>query len=100
MSSSKVQKLVRKTRQSKERNDEFYIISITLDAEQPTEFHTKETLIGEQRNNFRTWLYDDFPELRQPVDSPHVSREWDHPIERAGPMKRRRASFFYMVVSP
>jgi hypothetical protein len=33
---------------------------------------------------------DDFPELLQPVNSPHVSRQWDHPIETIGPMKRQR----------
>jgi hypothetical protein len=32
-------------------------------------------------------LYDDFPEVLQPVNSPHVSRQWDHPIETIGPMK-------------
>jgi hypothetical protein len=24
------------------------------------------------------------------VDSPHVSQQWDHPIEKTGPMKRQR----------
>jgi hypothetical protein len=35
-------------------------------------------------------LYDDFPELLHPVNSPLVSRQWDHPIETTGPMKRHR----------
>jgi hypothetical protein len=26
----------------------------------------------------------------QPVDSPLVSRQWDHPIETTGPMRRQR----------
>jgi hypothetical protein len=26
----------------------------------------------------------------QPTDSPLVSRQWDHPIETNGPMKRHR----------
>jgi hypothetical protein len=40
MLSTKVQKLVRKTRRSKGRNAEFYGIGITLAADQPTAFHT------------------------------------------------------------
>jgi hypothetical protein len=40
MSSTKVQKLMRKTRRSKGRNAEFYVIDLTLAADQPTEFHT------------------------------------------------------------
>jgi hypothetical protein len=35
-------------------------------------------------------LYSDFPELLQHVDSPHVSRQWDHAIETTGPMRRQR----------
>jgi hypothetical protein len=35
-------------------------------------------------------IYDDFPELLQPVDSPHVSRQWDHSVESIGPMERQR----------
>jgi hypothetical protein len=40
---------------------------------QPT-FNFGEELIAEQHDNFRSLLYDDFPELLQHVDSPHVSR--------------------------
>jgi hypothetical protein len=86
MSSTKVQKLMRKARRSRGRNAEFYIIELTPAADRPTDFHTGEELTGEQRDNFRSLLYDDFPELLQPVDSPHVSRQWDHPIETIGPM--------------
>jgi hypothetical protein len=90
MSSTKVQKLLRKTRRSRERNAEFYMIELTPSADQPTEFNIGEELTADQRDNFRSLLYDDFPELVQPVDSPHVSRQWDHPIEAIGPMKRQR----------
>jgi hypothetical protein len=90
MSSNKIHKLMRKTRRSKRRDAEFYEIHISASAEHPAEFHTGEGLSAEQRENFRLLLYDDFPELLQPVDSPHVSRQWDHPIDIIGPMKRQR----------
>jgi hypothetical protein len=81
---------MRKTRRSRGRNAEFYVIELTQAAYQPTDFHIEEKLNAEQRNNFRSLLYDNFPELLQPVDSPHVSRQWDHPIETTGPMRRQR----------
>jgi hypothetical protein len=90
MSSTKVQKLMRKTRRSKGRNAEFYVIELTSTAEQPTDFHTSEELTAEQRDNFRSLLFDNFPELLQLVASPHVSRQWDHPIDTSGPMRRQR----------
>jgi hypothetical protein len=90
MSSSKVQKLMRKTRRSRGRNAEFYVIELTPSADQPTDFHTGEELAVEQRDNFRSLLYTDFPELLQPADSPLVSRQWDHAIETSGPMRRQR----------
>jgi hypothetical protein len=68
MSSTKVQKLMRKTRRSTGRHAEFYVIELTSAAEQPTDFHTGEELTTEQRDNFRSLLYDDFPELLQPVN--------------------------------
>jgi hypothetical protein len=40
MSSTKVQKLMRKTRRSRGRHAEFYVIELTSTAEQPTDFHT------------------------------------------------------------
>jgi hypothetical protein len=90
MSSTKVQKLLRKTRRSRGRNAEFYIIDVTPAADQPTEFHTGEELTTKHRENFQSLLDDDFPELLHPMDSPPVSRLWDHPIETIGPMKRQR----------
>jgi hypothetical protein len=90
LSSTKVQKLVRKTRRSRGRPAEFYVIELTSAVEQPTDFHTGEELTPEQRDNFRSLLFNDFPELLQPVDSPLVSRQWDHPIETTGPMRRQR----------
>jgi hypothetical protein len=74
MSSTKVQKLMRKTRRSRGRNAEFYVIELTPAADNSTDFHLGEELTPKQRDNFRSLLYDDFPELLQPVDSPHVSR--------------------------
>jgi hypothetical protein len=80
---------MRKTRRSRGRHAEFYVIELTSVAVQPIDFHTGEELTAEQRDNFRPLLYDDFPELLQPVDSPHVSRQWDHPIETTRPMRRQ-----------
>jgi hypothetical protein len=90
MSSTKAQKLMRKTRRRIGRNAKFYVIELTPAADQPTDFHNGEELTAEQRDNFRSLLYDDFPELLQPVNFPHVSRQWDHPIETTGPMRRQR----------
>jgi hypothetical protein len=81
---------MRKTRLNRGRHAEFYVIELTSVTEQPTDFHTGEELTAEQHDNFRSLLYDDFPELLQPVDSPHVSRQWDHLIETTGPMRRKR----------
>jgi hypothetical protein len=44
MSSTKVQKLMRKTRRSMGRNAEFYVIELTPAVDQPTDFHTGEEL--------------------------------------------------------
>jgi hypothetical protein len=90
MLSTKVQKLMRKTRRSRGRYAEFYVIDLIPAADQSTDFHIGEELTAEQRDNFRSLLYNDFPELLQHVDSPPVSRQWDHPIETTGPMKRQR----------
>jgi hypothetical protein len=90
MSSTKVQKLMRKTRRSRGRNVEFYVIELTPTTTPSTEFHTGEELTAAQREKFRSLLYDDFPELQQPVNAPYVSRQWDHLIETTGPMKRQR----------
>jgi hypothetical protein len=90
LSSTKVQKLMRKTRRNRGRKAEFYVIELTPVADQPTEFYIGEELTPDSRENFRSLLYDDFPELLQPVDSPHVSRQWDPPIDTIGPMKRQR----------
>jgi hypothetical protein len=81
---------MRKTRRNRGRHADFYVIELTSTTEQPTDFHTCEELIAEQRDNFRTLLFDDFPELLHPVDSPHVSRQWDHPIDITSPMRRQR----------
>jgi hypothetical protein len=96
MLSTKVQKIMRKTRRSRGRNAEFYVIELTPAADQSTDFHIGEELTAEQRDNFRSLLYDDFPELLQHVDSPHLSRHWDHPIEATGPMRRQRLN----ILSP
>jgi hypothetical protein len=58
--------------------------------EQPAEFHHGDELFAGQRESFRSLLYDDFPKLLQRVDSPHVSRQWDHSIDTTGMMKRQR----------
>jgi hypothetical protein len=90
MSSTKVPKLMRKMRRSRGRIAEFYVIELTPSADQPTDFHTGEELTADQRDSFRSLLYDDFPELLQLVNSPHITRQWDHTIEITGPMRRQR----------
>jgi hypothetical protein len=90
MSSTQVQKLMRKTRRNMGRTIEFYMLHVTPATNQPTEFHTREELTANQREDFRSLLYDDFLEILQPVGSPHASRQWDHPIETTGPMNRQR----------
>jgi hypothetical protein len=90
MSSTKVQKFMRKTRRNRGCHAEFNVIDLTPSANQPIDFHIGEELTSEQRDNFRSLLCDNFPELLQPVDSPIVSRHWDHPIEATGPMRRQR----------
>jgi hypothetical protein len=62
MSSTKVPKLMRKKRRNKGRSAEFYVIELTPTADEPTHFHTGEELAAEQRDSFRSLLYDDFPE--------------------------------------
>jgi hypothetical protein len=97
LSSTKVQKLMRKTRRCRGRNAEFYVIELTLAADQPTDFHAREELTTKQRNScFQSLLYENFPELLQPVNSPPVSRQWDHPIETTSPMRRQRLN----ILSP
>jgi hypothetical protein len=54
---------MRKTRRIRGRNAEFYVIEFTPAADQPTEFYTGEELTADQRENFRSLLYDDSPEL-------------------------------------
>jgi type II secretory pathway predicted ATPase ExeA len=44
MSSTKIQKLLRKTRRSRGRNAEFYVIEIKPATKQPTEFYIGEEL--------------------------------------------------------
>jgi hypothetical protein len=46
------------------RNAEFYLIEVTPAADQRTTFHTGEELNAEQRDNFQSLLYDDFPEMK------------------------------------
>jgi hypothetical protein len=81
---------MRKTRCNKGHNAEFNVAKVTQAADLPIEFHTGEELTPRQRKNLRLLLYNDFPELSQPIYSPPVSRQWNHPIETTGPMKRQR----------
>jgi hypothetical protein len=75
MSYGKIQKPMRKTHRGKGRNAKFYVINVTQATEQPAEFHIGEELAVEQRENFRSSLNNDFPELLHAVDSPHVSQQ-------------------------
>jgi hypothetical protein len=44
---------MRKTRRRRGRNAEFYVIELTLAANQPTEFHNGEELIANQKTSGR-----------------------------------------------
>jgi hypothetical protein len=68
---------MRKTRKSMGRNAEFYVIHVTPASEKHAEFNNGEELTANQRQHFGTLLDDNYPALLQPVDSPHVSREWE-----------------------
>jgi uncharacterized membrane protein len=74
MSYGKIQELMRKTRRSKGRKAEFYVIDISQVAKQPAEVHNGEELIANQHKPFWSLLYDDYPEFLRPMNSPHVSR--------------------------
>jgi hypothetical protein len=90
MSSGKIQKLVRKTRRNKGSNAGFHVFDVSQATNEPVEFHIGGEVTAEQRDNLRSLLYDDFPESLQQVKSPHVSRQWDHPIQTTRPTKRQR----------
>jgi hypothetical protein len=47
---------MRKTRRSKGRNAKFFVINVTLAAEQPTKYNIGEGHTKKQRNTFRTLL--------------------------------------------
>jgi hypothetical protein len=89
MSYLKLQNLMRKTHRGRGRNAELVMLHVSPAADQPTEFRTGEEHTQDQRENLRSLLYDDFPELHLPVDFPHVSPQWDHLIETIGPMRRQ-----------
>jgi hypothetical protein len=80
---------MRKTRPSRGRDAKFYVINVTLNAEDAAWFHIREELIAKERQHFRTFLDDDFPESLQPEDSPHESRQCGHPIETNAPIEHR-----------
>jgi hypothetical protein len=63
MSSTKAQKLMRKTRRSRGRTTDFYMLHVTPATDQSTNFHAGEELTADQRENSRSLLYNDFPEL-------------------------------------
>jgi hypothetical protein len=57
----KVKKLMRKTRRNRGCNSDFYVIHVSP-TKQPQESHIGEELTGDQRENFRLSIDDDFPE--------------------------------------
>jgi phytoene dehydrogenase-like protein len=91
LSSTKVQKLLRKTRRNKGRHAEFTSLNLRQPLNNRQTFTLERSL---QQNNVTTSgrysLMTSRSYLRQHVDSPHVSRQWDHPIKTIGPMRRRR----------
>jgi hypothetical protein len=72
------------------KNGDSYVIHVSPAPKQPAEFQNGEDLSAEQQENFRSLIYDNFLEVLCPVNSPHVGRQWDHPIQTTGSMKRQR----------
>jgi hypothetical protein len=60
---------------------------MTAEQQPLSEFHLGDELSNEHREDLRKMLFDDFPELFQPVYSPHVSRPKDDPIDTTRPMR-------------
>jgi hypothetical protein len=89
MCSGKLQKLMRKTSRNMGRNAEFYVIDIANNGagNRISQWRGANCRSTEQ---LRSLFYDNFPELLQQVDSPHVSREWNHRIDTTRPMKHQR----------
>jgi hypothetical protein len=72
MSSGKIQKLIRKTRRSRRRNAEFYVIHVTPAAEKPGEFHIGEEIAAKQcENGFRSLISRDSPLIPTLPPKPH-----------------------------
>jgi hypothetical protein len=88
---------MRKTRRGKGRNAEFFVIEVTHAGEQPTGFYTREELTAEQREKFRSLLYDDFLNLMQLINSPPVSRQGLKEFRIPCPMKRQRLNILSLA---
>jgi hypothetical protein len=69
-------------------NSYFFVINVTPIDSQSSECKALEELTTEHRNNFWSLLYYDFPEFLQHVNSPPLSRQWDHPIKTTSIMRR------------
>ena len=92
ISAKRLQKLMRKTARAgnKTRTAEFYTVQLKLSAETDSDLHLDPEMNSEYSDAIKSLLYDDFPELLEPVNSPPKSRPWDHKINLTGPMKKQR----------
>jgi hypothetical protein len=75
VSSTKVQKLMRKSARPKGRTTYCFTIHLeAIEQQPPSESHLGDELGKDHREDIRTMLFDDFPELLEHVDSPIVRR--------------------------
>jgi hypothetical protein len=91
LASTKFQTLMRKSDRAKMRTSEFFLDNLRVLEQYPSsEFSLGDELRQQHRDDSRKMVFDDFPELLQLLDSPPVSRPWDHPIDTNETMRRQR----------
>jgi hypothetical protein len=79
---------MRKSNRTKGRTAKSFMVHVVaVEQQPPNDFHLDDELSDYHREDLREMLFDNFPELLQPVDSPCVSRPWDHPVDTTGRMR-------------
>jgi hypothetical protein len=92
MSSTKLQMFMRK-QSARAKGWTAKLVTMHLAAAElhpPLEFHLGDEFSDDHRQELWRMFFDNFPELLKPVDSPHASRRWGHPIDTTGQMRRQR----------
>lgn len=92
ISATRVQKLMRKAARAgkKTRTAEFYTVQLRQLPDDDPDLHLDPSMPSEHAAAVKSLLYEEFPALLKPVDSPPKSREWDHRINLTGTMKKQR----------